>query len=230
MGLISHIFKLFSEKKITIIFDLVSLCSLVAAILFVFIWMLISRRPLYIYNGREGAMQSNTRLLKKRLPRDRSKRYIYSTRISFWPLAEESSIRKEFRGLLTQKIESGIPVQRIWQLQGKDDLDRLESYLSIYKDYDNYSVKYFIGGYSYFPEILSFCGKGVSVSIPQRGDLRRVTTAFHFCGKKEIARWEGYFNILWEHCNTIKIGNNIYNEELKKAREILDESEVKNGK
>jgi hypothetical protein len=178
-------------------------------------WLFISRRHLYIYNGREGAMKANVRLLKKREPKDRLKRYIWSTRVSFWPLNEESLIRKEFRTLLTQKIEKGIPVRRIWQLYNKDDFVRLKLYLKLYEKYDNYSLKCFIGKNSFIPEILSCYGRVVSVSIPQLSDPHRLTSAFHFYGKGEILRWEEYFNILWETSISIKVGKTIDNVKIE---------------
>ncbi len=165
-GVGDYIYKTFikSEKSsiVTIEIEQSKLILIILFILLTFIWLLISRRHLYVYNGREGAMKANVRLLKKREPRKREKRYILSTRVSFWPLSEESSVRKEFRSLLTNKIEKGFHVKRIWQIHDKNDVDRLKLYLNMYKNYDSYSVKYFIGKNSFIPEILACYGKVVS--------------------------------------------------------------------
>jgi len=179
-------------------------------ILALLVWLFLFRRPLRVYNGRHGAMKANVKILALKAPRDRLKKYILSTRVSFWPIIEDAAPRNEFRELLTQKIKEGFRVQRIWQIHNADDLKRLELYLEKYKTYDNYSVKCFVGKSAFIPEVLSFCGRVVSVSIPQSEDPRRLTTAFHFFGRGEIKRWEDYFKILWEQSAPIKIENHIY--------------------
>jgi hypothetical protein len=179
-----------------------------------YIYVFTVRRPMRVYNGRVCAMKSNVRLLKKRLPRNRLRRYILSTRVSFWPSSENENARNEFRNLLTQKIQSGIIVQRIWQMHGLEDLDKMRTYLELYKNHDNYSLKCFIGTNTYIPEILSIGGSILSISIPQLSDPRRLTTDFHFRGKNEIRRWEDYFRTLWEESIPIKIGPKISQENL----------------
>lgn len=223
-GVSDYIFKTFVKpQQISIVSIEIAQSQLILIILFiflVFVWLLISRRRLYVYNGREGAMMANVRLLKKREPKKREEKYILSTRVSFWPIGEESPIRKEFRALLTTKIEKSFHVKRIWQIHDTNDGERLKLYLNMYKLYDNYSVKFFIGKNSYIPEILACYGKVVSVSIPQLNDPRRLTSAFHFYGKKEIRRWEEYFNILWESGIPVKIGNKVFHDNLKKLETL----------
>lgn len=193
---------------------ILTVCALSSVLLYLF----ISRRPLAVKNGRVGAMASNVRLLKKWTPRSRLKKYILSTRVSFWPPTEDESVRNEFRRLLTSKIREGYRVQRIWQIHNQDDLKKLLAYLEIYKQYDNYSVKCFVGESAFIPEILSVGGRYLSVSIPQAEDPRRLTTAFHFRGRFEILRWEAYFHILWEQSIPVKIGGNIYEENVERLR------------
>lgn len=169
-------------------------------------------------------MTSNVRLLKKWAPRSRLKKYILSTRVSFWPPTENESVRNEFRSLLTRKIREGYRVQRIWQIHNQDDLKKLLAYLEVYKQYGNYSVKWFVGKFGFIPEILSVGGRYLSVSIPQAEDPRRLTTAFHFRGKWEMLRWEAYFYILWEQTIPVKIGSNIYEENIAKLRVELEKN------
>lgn len=224
VGVGDYIYKTFIKPEqptiISIEIEQSKLILLILFILLFFVWLLISRRRLYVYNDREGAMRANVRLLKKREPMKREKRYILSTRVGFWPISEESFIRKEFRALLTNKIEKGFHVKRIWQIHDTNDVERLKLYLNMYKLYDNYSVKYFIGTNSYIPEILACYGKVVSVSIPQLNDPRRITSAFHFYGKKEIIRWEEYFNVLWESGIPVKIGSELFHDNLKKLETL----------
>jgi hypothetical protein len=172
---------------------------------------------MYVYNGREDAMNANVKLLKIKESKDRANRYIYSTRVSFWPPTESSPTRTEFRNLLTKRIENNMEVKRIWQIWCKEDVESLESYLNIYKHHDNLSIKYLTGNF-FLPEILSVYGKVVSVSIPQPSDPVKLTTAFHFYGKKEILRWEGYFRLLWEIATPVKTANNINYQEIERLK------------
>ena len=170
-------------------------------------------------------MQSNVKLLKKRAPRNRAKKYIWSTRVSFWPATENETPRKEFRNLLGQKIKEGYTILRIWQIHGIEDWSRLLHYLGEYRNYDNYSVKCFIGTSAFIPEILSVGGKYLSVAIPQTEDPQKLTTAFHFRGKYEIERWENYFTILWEHSIPIKVGAKIFTENIENVSRQIHEHE-----
>ncbi len=199
----------------------ISLFLSILIIVSLFAWAYITRRPLFIRNGRRGAMEANVKILKMKEPEDRIKRYILSTRVSFWPPWEDENARSEFRNILTEKIREGIRVERIWQIHIAEDLSRLITYLELYKSYDNYSVKCFVGKNAFIPEILSVYGKVVSVSIPQAEDPNRLTTDFHFRGKHEILRWESYFKILWEQSITIKVGNKFFYDKIDELKNMI---------
>lgn len=202
--------------------DLIISVLLAVFVTVALIWIGLCRRPLRIHNGREGAMEANTRLLGRKAPRDRAKRRILSTRVSYWPSDESSPVRKKFRALLTEKIEEGILVKRIWQLHTKDDLERMKTFLGLYKHYDNYALACFVGNSPFIPEVLSVYGRDLSVSIPQSEDPRKLTTAFHFRGRKEIERWEQYFKILWADSEVIKEGNRIFYDRLERLDGQID--------
>lgn len=199
----------------------VSLLFFILGLLLVLIWLFVSRRPLSVKNGRSGAMVANVHLLKRRAPRNRRDRYILSTRISFWPVSEQDVARVEFRTLLTRQIEDGIVVKRIWQIYGIEDLRRLAMYVEQYKNRDNYSVRCFVGACPFIPEILSVYGEVASVSIPQPEDPRKLTTTFHFRGTREISRWEGYFELLWDQSIPIKTGAEIHYDRLASVKETV---------
>jgi len=199
----------------------VSLFLSILIIVSLFVWVYLTRRPLFIKNGRRGAMEANAKILKIKEPKDRVKRYILSTRVSFWPPWEDENARSEFRNILTEKIRGGIRVERIWQIHISEDLSRLITYLELYKSYDNYSVKCFVGKNAFIPEILSVHGKVVSVSIPQAEAPNRLTTAFHFRGKNEILRWESYFKILWEQSIPIKVGSRVLYDKIEELKNAL---------
>lgn len=222
LGIWNYLYTSFINPNNVIILHLnIYALILIAIILFlILIYFVFSYSHMYVYNGREDAMKANSKLLKIKKPRDRSNRYILSTRISFWPLSESSPARAEFRNLLTKIIEDKIEVKRIWQIWCKDDVERLEFYLDKYKNHDNLSIKYLAGNF-FMPEILSVYGKVVSVSIPQPSDPLKLVTAFHFYGKKEIRRWEGYFNLLWENAIPIKTAGNIDYQELEKLKDKM---------
>lgn len=209
--------------EIVITTNLGSLVLAVGSLFGILLYLLIGRRPLAVKNGRVDAMLSNVRLLKKWTPRNRLKKYIYSTRVSFWPSTENESARNDFRERLTCKIQKGWRVWRIWQIHNQDDLDRLLTFIKMYKQYDNYSVKCFVGKSAFIPEILSVGGRYLSVSIPQADNPRRLTTAFHFRGKAEILRWEDYFKILWEQSVPVKMGNIIYEDNIESLRTAIRE-------
>jgi hypothetical protein len=177
--------------------------------------------PLHTYNGREDAMRANTRLLRMRKPRDHTKCFILSTRMSFWPVTEDAAARREFREELTKKIRSSDQVRRIWHIHDLADLQRLEFYLNFYRNCDNLSIKYVHGDFDLFPEILIVYGKVASLSFPQAGEPRRLATAFHFRGRKEINRCREYFNLLWEYATPVKIGEVLYEVELESLRARL---------
>lgn len=186
-------------------------------------YSLVPYSHMYTRNGREDAMKANLKLLKIRKPRDQAEWYILSTRMSHWPQTESSPTRTEFRKILTEKIESGIVAKRIWQIWNGDDVRSLEHYLDKYKDYDNLSIKFFVGDFP-LPEILISYGKGASVSMPQPNDPKKLTTTFHFYGKKEIQRWKGYYDVLWDIAAPAKIGSKIYYQEIKKLRDEFRET------
>lgn len=223
---LDFVFPYLSNYNFNIELNVLSLIFAFLALFIIFIYLFIERRPLRIKNGRIGAMEANVKLLQLKPNRNRLKRYIYSTRVSFWPLSENEKSRNEFRELLTQKIKQGFHVRRIWQLHNEEDAIKLFSYLSLYKDYDNFSLKCFIGTSAFIPEILSVYGKVVSVSIPQQEDPRRLTTAFHFYGNNEVQRWESYFHILWEHSLSIKHGNEINKKNVEQIKTYFNIGET----
>ena len=204
----------FSENKVLIYVNIYVILVFSAIIFLAIFYFVYSYSKLYIYNGREGSMIANTKLLKRKAPINPAKRYIYSTRITYWPKLESSPARTNFRKLLSKKIDEGIAVERIWQIRSKDDFDSLIFYLEEYKKHDNLSMKYLLG-VSLLPEILCLYGKVVSISIPQPTDPIKLTTAMHFYGKAERERWENYFRVLWEISKPIKVANKIYESEIK---------------
>ena len=203
-----------SENVIEIYINIYLLLIFFALIIITVSYFLYSHSKIYIYNGREESITANTKLLKRKAPKNQTKRYIYSTRITHWPKNESSPTRTLFRKLLSEKIEKKIAVQRIWQIRSKHDYDSLIFYLEKYKNYDNLSIKYLIGE-SLLPEILSLFGKVVSVSIPQPTEPIRLTTSMHFYGKGERDGWENYFKILWEISKPIKTANKIHKSEIE---------------
>jgi len=223
-GILNYLYTIFygSDNVIVLYLNPYLLTLFTIILILSIVYFFVSYSRMDIHNGREDAMKANSKLLKINEPKDRAKRHILSTRISFWPLTESSSARAEFRNLLTQKIENNIEVKRIWQIWCEDDLDSLDLYLKRYKDHDNLSIKYFIGD-SLLPEILSVYGKVVSVSITQPSDPIKLTTAFHFYGKKEILRWESYFRVLWDSATPIKIANKIYYRKIERLKDELRE-------
>ncbi|ODS40211.1 hypothetical protein BEH94_07385 [Candidatus Altiarchaeales archaeon WOR_SM1_SCG] len=226
LGIGNYIYTIFldSSNVFTFHINIYFLIFILISIGLIIIYFFVFYSRINIYNEREIAMKANVKLLKKKEPKDIQKRYILSTRVSFWPSTESSPTRTEFRDLLTKRIDAGTEIKRIWQIRCKDDLDKLELYLERYKSYDNLSMKYLMGNFP-LPEILSVYGEVVSISIPQPSDPRKLTTAFHFHGKKEILRWEGYFKILWESAIPLKIGDRIYPEEIKKLKNELHKSQ-----
>lgn len=194
VGIGNYLYTIFYDSRNVIIFHLniYALILIVIVLILIMIYFFVSYSHMYVYNGREDAMKSNLKLLKIKEPKNRVNKYIYSTRISFQPSSESSPTRTEFRNLLTERISDKIEVKRIWQIWCKDDVESLESYLKMYENHDNLSIKYLTGNF-FVPEILSIYGKVVSISILQPTDPLKLSTAFHFYGKKEILRWEGYF-------------------------------------
>lgn len=167
--------------------------------------MFFNRRTLQ-FNSREESMKANLNILQKN-PTKRQKKYIFSTRITYWDLGEKSKARQEFRSFLTQRIQDGFLVKRIWQIRSVEDFERMIMYLELYKEHDNYNLKCFIGKNSFIPDILSNSGLIASVSIPQSNDPQRIVASFQYFAKREIAFWEDYFNLLWDQSISIKIGN-----------------------
>lgn len=95
----------------------------------------------------------------------------------------------------------------------------------MYENHDNLSIKYLTGNF-FFPEILSIYGKVVSISILQPTDPLKLSTAFHFYGKKEILRWEGYFRVLWELATPVKIARNIEYKEIERLKRLYAKSKL----
>jgi len=213
---VSQFIPILGRLDFNIALNLVSVGFALLLLVSMFVYLLMHRRPLRVFNGRRSAMESNVSLLRKRPSRNRAKHYIWSTRVSFWPAAENEPVRKEFRNLLAQRIGEGFEVRRIWQIHGSEDWQRLLHYLEEYRNYDNYSVKCFIGKSAYIPEILSVGGKYLSVAIPQTNDPNKLTTAFQFRGKYEIERWESYFTVLWEQSTPIKIARELFTENINR--------------
>lgn len=197
---------------------------LVMMLIFVFLSVIISltfnRRRLSIYNGRDNIFKANLKLLKE-TRNLKKKKYILSTRISYWGPEEESKVRNEFRNWLSKRIQFGFLMKRIWQIQCTEDIEKMCNYLELYKKYDNYNLKCFVGKNNFIPEILANSGIAISISIPQSENPRKIVTSFHYFGKKEVVFWEDYFNLIWDQSISIKIGNNIYYEEIQKIRELL---------
>ena len=99
-------------------------------------------------------------------------------------------------------------------------------YLEEYRQYDNYSVKCFIGKSAYIPEILSVGGTFLSVAIPQTNDPQKLTTSFQFRGKYEIERWESYFSILWEQSTPIKVGREIFFQNIEHFNKLIADGDI----
>ena len=116
--------------------------------------------------------------------------------------------------LITKHIEKDALVKRLWQIQNKDDLDRMRLYLELYKSHDNYNLRCFVGAITSLPEIMCLSGKVAAISIPQGSSPRKMMATFHFRGKKEIECWEEYFTMIWDMSIPIKTGNKIDYTEL----------------
>lgn len=194
--------------------DLMAVSLLLLAVISM-LRLFIARRPLRVYLGRELTMKANMRLIAQRMSKQK---YILSTRIGYWPVSEDSQARREFREFLTRRIHEGVLVRRIWQIHCKEDLDHLATYLNLYRSFDNYSVKCFVGRDFVIPEILAISGVVVSVSIPQRLSPERLSFGLHFFGRHEIRCWEEYFEIIWDRAIEVKLGSAVRWDKLEEMR------------
>ena len=166
-----------------------------------------------ISSGREVMMKANTSLITKS-----NIRKIYSTRVTYWLLDESSPNRVSFRNALTEQIHRGVEVRRLWHIRSNDDVKRLIFYLNKYKDYDNLSVRCFIGDNIILPELLVSYPLAASISLPQQNSPRKICVAYHFKNKQDISYWMEYFNVLWEVATPILVCGNLQRENLETVK------------
>jgi hypothetical protein len=172
-----------------------------------------------IYDGRERAMQANCEILEKYFVK--KSMMLRSTRVTHWRVTEDSSARRKFRNLLTEKITTAYPVQRIWQIKDLEDLNRLKTYLNMYGGYDNYSVRVILCEDVVIPEILCVGTRVASLSLPEPSSPREMGRALHFFRTKEINAISRYFDILWERAIPIKTINKIHPENIEKVEKKI---------
>jgi len=173
-----------------------------------------------IYDGRENAMQANCSILEKYFVEKNM--MLRSTRVTHWRLMEDSPARRKFRNLLTEKITTAYPVQRIWQIKDHDDLSRLRTYLNIYEKHDNYSARVILCEDVLIPEILCVGQRVASLSFPEPSTPREMGRALHFFRSKEILAISRYFDILWERAIPIKTANKIHSENLDNIEKKIE--------
>lgn len=164
-------------------------------------------------SSREKTMEENTKLLKKI-----KSTKVFSTRVTHWTIEESSSNRTEFRNELTNIINSGIEVKRLWHIRSKDDITRLEYYLNMYKEKENLSVKCIVGNDILLPEILICYPHAVSISLPQNNSPKKISMCYHFKNKKDVNHWMEYFEVLWTSAIPIFVGGIIYKDNLQKLK------------
>lgn len=189
---------------------------LIVTIVSVFLSIYIKRnlRKVSAFFGRDDSMEANTRIISAKMKKNT---HISSTRITFWPHNESSTNRMDFRRALNEKIDSGYYVRRIWQINADNDIDKLELFLKMHENRDNYSVKCFCGNNFSIPEIL-ITDKIACVSIPQPENPRELTNTYHFKNKKDIRSWQNYFEVLWNSSIPIKEGEKIYKDNISQIR------------
>ena len=187
--------------------------------LVVFGWL----NELSYFEGREEIMAQNCRIIQKYVTDQKTP--LLSTRVTHWQIAEKSPNRARFRGLLSEKIHAGVPIKRLWQIQTVDDINRMESYLYEYLDYDNYSLKAIVDKRVLIPELICIGGKIATMSFPEIGMPRKIGRLLILYKKHPIQAVESYFHVLWEMSSPVKIGAELYKENLKSLRDSLAEGQ-----
>jgi hypothetical protein len=157
--------------------------------------------------GREAIMRRNVDMVR-RLGTSKDDEFL-STRVTYWDLGEQSPSRVAFRSLITEKINAGFLVKRLWHLSSLDDVERLRGYLGTYRGYDNYHVRVLAGMRVPVPELIAIGRKGASITFPELASPRRVGLSIQFRGRDEALAIHKYFDLLWDLAEPIKTGAEI---------------------
>lgn len=157
-------------------------------------------------------MESNVELLEGA---DRTSS-VLSTRATFWPPSENQEERTRFRRTLSDLVQDGAHIERLWQIRSSADAERFIEFVDTYGDRPNISMAY-IEGSAPLPELLVVDGRG-SMSFPQKDDPERMVSALHFRRRRDVEYIEGYFEGLWKIAEKAKEGPRIREESLQKLK------------
>jgi hypothetical protein len=159
------------------------------------------------FTGREEVMRRNGEFVRSLCTADVDD--FLSTRVSYWDLAETSPARAAFRKLITDKIQDGHMVKRLWHLGSADDLKRLRAYLKQYASRDNYHVRVVTHITVPIPELICVGRKGASITVPDMRSPRAHAVCMQFRRRAEVSAVRRYFDVLWESAHPVKTGPTI---------------------
>jgi len=171
------------------------------------------------YPGRENAQGRNCQMIKRLCVSQEVDDFL-STRVTYWDLAEKSPTRLAFRSLITEKINAGFLVKRIWHVASVDDVERLRRYLADYVSHDNYQVRILTDLAYPIPELLCVGMKFASITFPEVKSPRRMSVTVQFRRAPEVEAIRKYYGLLWELAEPIKNGPQI---NLSRLDELLRE-------
>jgi hypothetical protein len=166
------------------------------------------------YSGREQIMSMNLAALQRRY---NGKELFWSTRLTFWNIAEDSPARVAFRRFITHTVHDKCQVRRIWHIKTHPDYDKMKFYLDSYKNFENYHVKVIIGGDVYMPEMAGIGERIALVSLPSSANPASIVNTIQFYRRKEIRKIKEYFDLVWDRALPIKIGGHVFTENVEQV-------------
>jgi len=149
------------------------------------------------------------------------KEMFWSTRLTFWNIAEDSTARISFREFITLAVHGKAQVRRIWHIKNRVDYDRLKFYLDSYRNFENYHVKIILSADAYLPEMAGIGEQVALVSFPASENPASIVNTIQFFRSNEIKKVKGYFDLVWDRAIPIKIGEQVFSENLEKVRRTV---------
>jgi hypothetical protein len=177
--------------------------------------------------GREDVMAANLKMLERFATKNEST--IWSTRVTYWDLSENSDLRLKFRHLLTQSIHKGFNVKRIWRITSANDVARFLEYWDDYQKYDGYNVSVIVDTKAFIPELLGIDDTCASISMPGPSSPTKICSSVLFRDSEGATALHRYFEVLWAEALSIKSGKNVNNENLKYLRNLHNDANHTNS-